>query len=141
MKFAKIVFVVAGIYGLITLIPAYFLEIYVGIVDPPPITHPEYFYGFLGVAIAWQVAFLVIASDPKRYRPLMLVALLEKVGYGAAVVVLFEAHRVELSVMAPGVVPDRLFETCESAAARPRRTALDPRERLTLCRFASRITR
>lgn len=104
MKFAKIVFVVAGIYGLITLIPAYFLEIYVGIVDPPPITHPEYFYGFLGVAIAWQVAFLVIASDPKRYRPLMLVALLEKVGYGAAVVVLFEAHRVEVSVMAPGLV-------------------------------------
>ena len=104
MKFAKIVFLVAGIYGLITLIPVYFLETYIGVSNPPLITHPEFFYGFLGVALAWQFAFLVIASDPKRYRPFMLVALLEKVGYGAAVIFLFAANRITLSVVAPGLV-------------------------------------
>ena len=31
---------------------------------------------FLCVAVAWQIAFLVIATDPIRYRPMMPVALL-----------------------------------------------------------------
>lgn len=30
-----------------------------GIDFPPPINHPEYYYGFIGVAIAWQVAFII----------------------------------------------------------------------------------
>ena len=38
------------------------MEARVGRDYPPAITHPEYFYGFLGVAAAWQVAFLVIAA-------------------------------------------------------------------------------
>ena len=54
------------------LVPQYFLEQKVGIDYPPAITHPEYFYGFLGVAIAWQVAFLIIGQDPLRFRPMML---------------------------------------------------------------------
>lgn len=78
MKFARIVFYVAGIYGLIALLPQYFLEGRIGQSFPPAITHPEYFYGFAGVGIAWQIVFLIIASDPLRFRPLMLAALVEK---------------------------------------------------------------
>ena len=73
----------AGIYGLIVLFPTLFLEARVGIDAPPPITHPEYYYGFIGLAIAWQLVFLVIGSDPVRFRPLMLPAVVEKFSWGA----------------------------------------------------------
>jgi hypothetical protein len=43
MKFARGVFLVAGIYGLLVLTPIYFLEARIGRETPPPITHPEYF--------------------------------------------------------------------------------------------------
>ena len=62
----------AGVYGLIVMAPNYFLERQISQNDPPPITHPEYFYGFVGVALAWQVAFLLISREPVRLRPLML---------------------------------------------------------------------
>ena len=55
----------AGIYGLAVLTPQYLMERRIGIDFPPEISHPEYFYGFVGVALAWQVAFLVIATDPR----------------------------------------------------------------------------
>ena len=51
MLFARRTFLVAGIYGLVVLLPMYFLEGRIGRDTPPPITHPEFFYGFLGVAI------------------------------------------------------------------------------------------
>ena len=49
MKFARIVFLVAGIYGLLVVAPQYFLEARIGRDTPPAITHPEFFYGFVGV--------------------------------------------------------------------------------------------
>ncbi len=94
MTFAKWTFRLAGIYGLLVLVPMYFFEQKIGRDFPPAITHPEHFYGFLGVAVAWQFAFLLLAQDPVRYRPLMLVAVLEKAGYGIATVVLFSLGRI-----------------------------------------------
>ncbi len=88
MRFAKIVFWIAGIWGVLVITPLYFLFDLIGRNDPPPITHPGFFYGFAGVALAWQIAFLFIAQDPARYRPLMIPSILEKVSFGAAVVVL-----------------------------------------------------
>ena len=82
MIFARRVFLIAGIYGLLVLLPLYFLEARIGRDQPPAITHPEYFYGFLGVAVSWQVAFLVISRDPVRFRPLMVPAVLEKATFG-----------------------------------------------------------
>ena len=73
----RCVFTVAGIYGIAALLPQYFLEQQVGLQTPPPITHAEFFCGFLGVALAWQVAFLIIARDPLRFRPLMVPSILE----------------------------------------------------------------
>lgn len=81
MKFARWTFNLAGIYGLAALLPQYFLLDKIARDTPPAVTHVEFFYGFVGVAIAWQLAFFVIASDPRRYRPIMLVAIFEKLSF------------------------------------------------------------
>jgi len=108
MKFAKIVFRIAGAYGVLALGPLYLLFDRIGSQYPPPITHPQFYYGFVGVALAWQFAFFVIASDPLRYRPLMIPAVLEKVLYAAAILALFRQGRVAPAMAATGV-PDALF--------------------------------
>jgi len=94
MRFAKIVFWVAGIWGLLVITPLYFMFDLIGRQDPPPITHPGFFYGFVGVALAWQIAFILIAADPQRYRPLMIPSMFEKFSYAAAVIVLVAQHRM-----------------------------------------------
>jgi hypothetical protein len=93
MKFAKIVFWIAGIWGLLVITPLYFLFDIIGQKDPPPITHPGFFYGFVGCALAWQVAFCFMATDPVRYRPLMLPSILEKATYAIAIVILVSQGR------------------------------------------------
>ncbi len=85
VRFARIVYLVAGIVGLIEIVPLYFYEAALNRTQPPPITHPEFYYGFVGVTLAWQVAFLVIARDPLRFRPLMPVSWIEKLLYPVAV--------------------------------------------------------
>jgi hypothetical protein len=99
MKFAKIVFWIAGLWGLLILTPLYFIFDLISRNDPPPTTHPGFYYGFVGVALAWQVAFFFIATDPPRYRPLMIPSVLEKFSYGAAVVVLVLQSRMHPSDM------------------------------------------
>jgi hypothetical protein len=94
MRFAKLVFLVAGIYGLVVMLPQYFLEEKTGRDFPPPINHPEYYYGFIGVVVAWQVLFLLIARDPARYRVMMIPAVLEKASFAISVIVLFLQDRV-----------------------------------------------
>lgn len=97
--FARRVFSIAGWYGLIAMLPQYFLEARIGRDYPPPITHPEHFYGFIGVTVAWQVMFLVIARDPVRFRPAMLPAIIEKVAFVIPMVVLFTHGRVASAPM------------------------------------------
>ena len=104
MRFAKIVFLVAGIHGLLILSPMYFLENRIGRDTPPALTHPEYFYGFVGVALAWQVLFLVLSTDPVRYRAMILPSILEKVAWGMALIVLLWQGRLALSTFAIGSV-------------------------------------
>lgn len=93
MNFARRAFTLAGIYGLIVLTPMYFLEERLGQEAPPPITHPEFYYGFIGVALAWQLVFLLIGRDPARYRLLMIPGILEKLGYGFPTIILFALGR------------------------------------------------
>ena len=97
MKFAKIVFRVAAIWGVLIITPLYFMFDLIGHQDPPPITHPGFFYGFAGAALAWQIAFLFIARDPVRYRPLMIPSIIEKFAYGVAVVILVLQARMHSS--------------------------------------------
>lgn len=93
-RFARRVFLAAGAYGLVVLLPQYFLEDRIGRDFPPPITHPEHFYGFVGLALVWQLAFLLIARDPVRYRALMPIAVLEKAAFAVPTVLLFASGRV-----------------------------------------------
>ena len=104
MIFARHVFLIAGVYGLMVLLPMYFLEGRIGRDTPPSITHPEFFYGFLGVAVAWQTAFLVIARDPVRFRPLMLPAVLEKAGFGLPAIALWLGGRLAAQMLAAGLI-------------------------------------
>ena len=97
MKFAKVVLWIAGIWGVLVITPLYFLFDQIGRNDPPPITHPGFFYGFAGVALAWQIAFFFIATDPARYRPLLIPSVFEKFSYGATVVVLILQGRLHAS--------------------------------------------
>ena len=94
MRFAKIVFLVAGVYGLLVLVPQFFLEEKTGRDFPPPVNHPEYYYGFLCVAAAWQVLFLILSRDPARYRAMMIPSILEKLGFAVAAAALYLQGRV-----------------------------------------------
>lgn len=111
MRFAKIVFLAAGIWGLLILTPMYFLIDRVGIDTPPPVAHPEFYYGFLGVALAWQFAFLLIGSDPARYRPLMPAAMFEKFSYVVAAAVLYAQGRLAAGGMLFGAFADLVLGT------------------------------
>jgi hypothetical protein len=104
MRFGRIVFALAGIYGLVVLLPMYFERAKYESLAPPVITHLELYYGFVGVCVAWQVAFLVIAAQPVRHRPLMIPCCLEKFSYGIAVLVLGFQNRVSGVTMAFGTV-------------------------------------
>ena len=97
MKFAKIVFRAAAIWGVLVITPLYFMFDVIGRKDPPPITHPAFFYGFVGAALAWQIAFFFIASDPVRFRPLMIPSMFEKFSYSAAVIILVLQSRMRSS--------------------------------------------
>jgi hypothetical protein len=103
MRFAKIVFWIAGIWDVLVITPLYFLFDLISRTDPPPITHPGFFYGFVGTALAWQIAFFFIANDPLRYRPLMIPSVLEKLTYSSAVVVLVLQGRMRASDLVFGV--------------------------------------
>jgi hypothetical protein len=104
VTFARRVFTIAGVYGIVVLAPQYFMEAQIGRDFPPPITHPEHFYGFIGVALAWQVLFLMIARDPVRFRPVMLAAILEKLAFGIPAIVLFWQGRNAAAILGAGIV-------------------------------------
>jgi hypothetical protein len=104
MKFAKYIFLVSGIYGLIVMLPQLFLESKIGRDQPPAITHPEFFYGFICITIAFQLVFLTIASDPVRYRPLMLVSLVEKFPFVIAIIILYTQARVGWEMLSAAAI-------------------------------------
>src|SRR5947208_13661365 len=101
MRFAKWVFLLAGIFGVVIVFPHYFLEEHFGRDHPPPVNHPEFFYGFFGVTLAWQFMFLVIGSDPVRFRRAMLPSILEKASFAVAIPILLAMKRVTAAVWLP----------------------------------------
>jgi len=104
MNFAKWVYRIAGGYGLAILAPQFFMKERIGLEYPPSITHPEFFYGMLGTAFAWQLGFLVIARDPGRYRALMIPTWFEKFIFGIATIVLSVQHRLAGAILAFGLI-------------------------------------
>ena len=115
MRFAKIVFLIAGIWGVLILTPLYFMFDLIGRQDPPAITHPAFYYGLVGVGLAWQIAFFVISRDPIRLRPMMIPSILEKLLYGGALTALFLQRRLHAQDLAFGFI-DLLFGALFAAA-------------------------
>lgn len=112
MRFARIVFIVAGVWGIFVLTPLFFLIDVTGRQYVPPSMYPQFFYGFLSVAMAWQIAFLLIGSDPARFRPLMLPSVVEKFGWVFVLVRLYRAGRIsplDTSAAWPDLVLGVLF--------------------------------
>ena len=108
MKFAKAVFWIAGVFGVLLVAPLYFTFDLVGRQDPPPITHPQFYYGFVGVTLVWQIVYMTIGSDPVRFRPFMILATLAKASYVATVAVLYLQDRVTAFQASSGV-PDAIL--------------------------------
>jgi uncharacterized membrane protein YjjP (DUF1212 family) len=104
VTFAKRVFLIAAIYGFIVLLPQYFLEEQTGRDFPPAITHPEYFYGFIGIAVAWQMVFVIISRDPVRYRALMPIAVVEKIAFGFPAIALYLTGRLSRQMLGAGII-------------------------------------
>ena len=125
MKFARFVFIGAGVWGVVVLTPLIFLVDISGRHYLPPASYPQFFYGFMGVALAWQLVFLVIGSDPMRFRPLMIPAIVEKAGFIIPTSVLY-AHGRITAQDASAAIPDALLGVLfvlaflRSASARPR---------------------
>ena len=92
---ASRLFRLAGIYGLIVLLPLYFAEPMIARYAPPALSHAEFYYGFIGAAATMQLVCLTIAGDPVRFLPLMPVAAIGKFSFGAAVAVLFALGRLD----------------------------------------------
>ena len=110
MTFARNVFYAAGTWGMLLLTVIYLRGDTTGVTATPP--GAQFYYGFLGVTTAWQAAFFVIASDPLRYRPLMVPAIVEKFGYILSMAVLYALGQVgwtEAQTAIPDVVLGVLF--------------------------------
>ena len=108
MRFAKVVFIAAGARGIVVLTPLYFLLDVTGRQYAPPTAYPQFFYGFLSVTMAWQIAFFVIGSNPARFRLLMIPSILEKLGYVSTLAVLHWNARFS-ATDAEAALPDLLL--------------------------------
>ena len=115
MRFSGWVFRIAAIWGFLSVPPMFFLLDRFGGDNPPPVTHPEFFYGFAGVTLAWQIVFLVIAWDPPRFRPIIPAAIVEKLAWAFTVAVLHAQGRMPAALVPLGAV-DLLFAVLFTAA-------------------------
>jgi hypothetical protein len=112
MRFARLVFRGAAVWGLLVLVPLFFMFDGSGVEPSQPFTYPQAYFGFLCVTLAWQLAFWIIGSDPSRFRPLMIPSMIEKFGFVLALAVLYALGRVggrELSPAVPDFVLGLLF--------------------------------
>ena len=97
MTFAKWVFTIGGIWGVLIIGPLFFVEDLLAEATGP-FSHPDAYYGFVGSTFAWQLAYLVIGRNPAPYRPFMLLGALGKVIYVASTWTLFAQGRIAITV-------------------------------------------
>jgi len=90
---------VAGIYGIIVIVPGFFTQAQYSAMFPPAVNHLEFYYGFHSVTLAWQIAFLVMAADPLKYRMLLVPAMVEKGFFPAFIVWLYSTGRVSVMML------------------------------------------
>jgi hypothetical protein len=99
MKTPRLIFTIAGIYGLLILTPFLFLERTIAEAAPGGLPHPEYYYGFLGAALVMQLVYLAFGRDPVRLRPLMPLCTLAKLAFFVPVLILWLQGRVVAQVL------------------------------------------
>ena len=87
MKFARIVFVGAGVWGVAVLTPFFWLVDVTGRRYQPP-----------------------VGTNPARFRPLMIPSIVEKFGYVALLALLYSQSRISLAD-AQAAFPDLLLGT------------------------------
>lgn len=100
---ARWVFLVAGLYGLLSLTPFWFAEPLFA-EHGSPITHPEHYYGFVGAASVMQLIYLMVASDPPRFRPIMPLGVVAKLLFALTSLLLWGQGRLEAPGLAFGAV-------------------------------------
>jgi hypothetical protein len=83
MTFARWVFWLAAAFGFAAVYSLYSVA-----------GSPAY-YGMIATLIAWQTAFVVIGVNPRRYRWLMIPAVLEKALWMVTLVVLYKRGQVD----------------------------------------------
>ena len=108
MRLARFVFVGAGIWGISVLTPLYWLVDISGRRYAPPTDYPGFFFGFIAVALVWQMAFLMIGFNPVKFRPLMILAMFEKFSYVSTLLVLYGQSRIS-SIDVQPAIPDGLL--------------------------------
>jgi hypothetical protein len=94
INFARRLFLVAGAYGMVVIVPMFFLENQFDKYDPPGITHPEFYYGFALAALAWQIVYLMMSRDPLGLRPMLIPAVVGKAGFALSVLGLVILGRI-----------------------------------------------
>ena len=92
-RFARRMFRWAAVYGVLVLTPMYFL--------PPPAERTEAYFGFIGSALAFQLAYWIIGGDPLRYRALMPVGVLAKLSFAIPALTLFALGRLDAVTAVP----------------------------------------
>jgi hypothetical protein len=65
------------------------------------------YYASIGELVACQFAFFVIATDPKRYRSMMIPALIEKLLWVLTLTAVYFQGGTTLAKVAGGTVPSR----------------------------------
>ena len=91
MKTVRWIFLIAGIYGVLALIPVIFAELYA-----PPVASPEFYYGFAFLALVFQLIFFAVARDPVQLRGLIPICILEKLAFFGPAVVLYATGRLQI---------------------------------------------
>ena len=108
MKMAKLTFRIAGIWGVLVLTPMFFLLDFVNRQAPPAITHADYYYGFVAIALVFQLVFFIISTDPARFRAMMIPSVLEKLSYTTIMLLFYMQRRVDGRMLFFGVA-DGMF--------------------------------
>jgi predicted membrane metal-binding protein len=125
MKFAKWVFILAAVWGVLTVPPLYFAE---GVLEARygPLFYPEWYYGMIAIILVFQLLYLLIGLDPARLRPVMPVAILGKVGFASTLWTLYALGRTPLQTTLSGS-PDLIWAVFFVIAYVRTRPTADPR--------------
>jgi hypothetical protein len=107
MRFAKWVFILAAVWGVLTVPPLYFAEPMME-ARYGPLFYPEWWYGMLTIILVFQLLYFLIGRDPVRLRPVMPVAILGKLGFASTLWTLYALGRTPLQVTLSGS-PDLIW--------------------------------